>query len=343
MSTFFSFGTLADSKLPILKTKQTLDNLRYISADGSVTYFQRTSGSLLLSTNYRIYEIQKSSKNTQYYVHSTQSKKHILIQKNPTYQQFFDHRPLNEILISPYGSKDVRKVGVGTNPKFHLKDQWFTYYQPYSKKIHINNSVEESIKYDISLATTLNPYFIPDRVMSDSNTLFFTDVNQKGFPGVLKYTFSNKKLETYKKFQSPNTKVSICRINDHLIVAKSSFDSLEKGTTIYKVPFKNLTSSAEVILYQSAENDLINLVCVQNESVVYFIKTIKDESGKLTYEAASLNTKDKKLKVVGDLKFANQIINMDGNILISYLSNYYVLKGKSDYTEYDQLSKKEGE
>lgn len=329
----------ADTKLPILKTKQSLDNLRYISADGNITYYQRASGTLLLSTNYKVFEVSKSTKKTQYYVTATEAKKYVLIERNPTYHTFYDQRGINDILISGYGSDRSKLVGKGTDPQLHLGDQWYSFYQPYTKKLFMNNSSQESISFNVTLASTQNPYFIPSRIMPDANTVVFTDYNQKGFPGILAFSFSNKKVKVLKKYQSPNTQIKLCKINDKLIIAKTSFDSLERGTTISSISFKNFSAENEKIIYQSKENDIINLVCTDKDSLVYFFKTYRNEIGKLTYEAVSLNVKDKKVSVLGDLKFANQILNMDGNIFIPYLSNYYVLKGKSDFTDYDQLSK----
>ena len=57
-----TFTQEIDKPLPVLKTKQSLNNIRFISSDGKLTYFQRRSGDLQLSKNYLNYEIYESLK-----------------------------------------------------------------------------------------------------------------------------------------------------------------------------------------------------------------------------------------------------------------------------------------
>ena len=48
-----------------LKTKQDITKIRYLSNNGTVTYYQKTSGELQMSTNYNFKNVFKGSKNTE--------------------------------------------------------------------------------------------------------------------------------------------------------------------------------------------------------------------------------------------------------------------------------------
>ena len=57
----FSVRAMPEIELPEISTKQAISNLRFISKDGKFTYYQRRSGSLLLSTNLKVKKLEQKS------------------------------------------------------------------------------------------------------------------------------------------------------------------------------------------------------------------------------------------------------------------------------------------
>ena len=70
-------GIVKEIELPILMTKQDLNDIRYISNDGKFTYYQQPFGNLIFSTNYGVKEVIKLKPRTQFKLISTNSKKII--------------------------------------------------------------------------------------------------------------------------------------------------------------------------------------------------------------------------------------------------------------------------
>ena len=74
--------SLAKSKLPILMTKQAIDNIRYLSDDGKTTYFQNESGELWHSKNFRNKRLLKLKKRTQFLVYTSNTKRRVAVERS---------------------------------------------------------------------------------------------------------------------------------------------------------------------------------------------------------------------------------------------------------------------
>lgn len=110
-----------------LKTKQNEINIRFLEKDGNFTYYQRRSGDLILGKSYKVKEVLKSSKNSQYELIASEYRKKILITLNRSLYTFLSYVQNKEIFVVNFGSSETTKLGEGISPELHLKDQWASF------------------------------------------------------------------------------------------------------------------------------------------------------------------------------------------------------------------------
>ncbi len=173
--------------LPELLTKQAVSNIRYLSQDGKFTYYQKRSGSLLFSSNYKVTEMIKGELGTQYTVIGSPARKKIIIMQNETYHNFYSIRAKEKIFLAEFGESVVKEMAYGSAAKLHLDDSWFSYYDFYEKKLFFESTANSALKFSIKLNNKINPYFNPQVVMSDDNTVYYTDLGETGTPGIIQY------------------------------------------------------------------------------------------------------------------------------------------------------------
>ncbi len=329
-----------ESKLPILSTKQDISNLRFISSDGKFTYYQKSSGSFLLSTNYKVKESIKLSQNTHFQVKTSQARKWVIVSANEDYQTYYSPQSLWKIYKIPFGKSQSKFIGKGLAPLLHLNDEWISWFNPFERKIHFINLNKEALKFSIPTANIKNPYFIPEVIMLDNNRILFTDINKKGFPGILLFEINSRKITLFQKFETPNIKLEICRKNKHIYVARYGFDNIEQASVIRQIKSSSLDYTKSKLVYQSNKNDIGQMICHISDDFIYFIKNISNSNGKIIYEVAQLNTTNKQVKIISDISFATQLLEMDGHLLLPYNGSYRVLLGENNMTQFDLLKKK---
>lgn len=329
----------AQSKLPTLSTKQAIQNLRYFSKDGKVTYYQKSSGDLVFSTNYKATTILKGDKNTQYEIVSSRNKNNLVISKKSQFFTNYNLRKVDDIYKVKYGTDVAIKIGQGIKPQLHLDDSWISFFDPITKVITFQNIDNSAINFKIKTSNILNPYYVPKRIMLKEKSVLFTDINSEGYPGILHYEVGTKKLTTIQKYPTPNIKVEFCLVNSQILTAVSGFDSLEKGTEIrlFKKDSVNFSESTE--LYTSKHNDPLNIKCDIDDKNIYFVKHLEDDNKKINFEVVRLNITDKKEDIISDLKFVGQLIELDGSLYIPYHGQYYVLLGENNLTQFDLLKR----
>ena len=83
----------AKTQLPELLAKQSINNIRLISQDGKLTYYQKKSGSLFLSTNYKVSELIKGPADSHYTLVVGDFQRKIAIAQNENYHNYFSHKP----------------------------------------------------------------------------------------------------------------------------------------------------------------------------------------------------------------------------------------------------------
>lgn len=330
----------ARSKLPQLATKQSIENIRFLSHDGKYTLYQQNSGSLFLSTNYKVYEIIKGQQFSNYSVISSSARDSLLIEQDLSYQKNYSFYKDNKIFILKRGEDKVREFGEGRWARLHLDDKWISYLKPYERTL-VFKQINSGLEFKIKLNFRKNPFFIPEVVMINDNEVLYTDLNQDGHTGLIKYNRTSNKFDVALKIPDINRKIELCRNKNELYIADYGLNTNSQKTVIYNLKMNNIEMSNSKIIYESDNNDPLNMICDLNDESLYFVKNLEKERQRTSYEVVRFNLKDKKFDILSDVVFASQFINMDGNLLLPYLGVYYVLEGSSDLKKFDLLKKDE--
>ena len=137
-------------------------------------------------------------------------------------------------------------------------------------------------------------------------------------------------------------KAEICLNGESLVLGLFGIHFSNAGSSISRVllPLKeNKDFLKREALYTSELNDLGHLVCnLDNENIV-FIKNVGTSSIP-SFDAANLNSNNKKITPLSEIKTLSNIINMDGTLLTEEKGKYYIVKGDADYKSIDSLKAK---
>ncbi len=325
--------------LPELLAKQAIANLRFISSDGKFTYYQKRSGSLLYSSNYKVIELLKGEIGTQYTVFGSGKKKKLAFTQNNNFHNFYSLRANEKIFIADYGETQLREIGLGTNPQLHAEDNWLSYFNFYTRTIYFEHTVNSALKFTIKLNNRINPYFIPKIVMPDDNTVFYTDLSELGVHGLLEFKRNVGKSEIILKAPTPMAKLEICVQDNSLIVGTFGINFSNIGSIITKASlpltdFNNLSKGQTI--YTSIANDIGQLHCNMDKDIITFIKNIG--TGEVAeFDIVDLNITTKAIKFLSELKTISSIINMDGTLLTLEKGRYLIVKGNFDFKNIDAL------
>ena len=325
--------------LPVLKGKQSLDNIRFISQDGKFTYYQRRSGKLQLSTNYSNKEVLEGQKHTQYFIHSSPARNKLLIEQDNAFHREMGVNKVNKIHLVDFGGHESKLLAEGISPRLHRDDSYISIFYPKEKLIGVREVKDSKDKVLIELLNPLNPSFVPKVLMPTPNDVIYTDINKEGHQAFLIHAVLDKKMKTLYKAVYPGSKLEGCIVGEDLIVGEFPQVANMSGSRIVKIPlFNNENYLKTDIIYQAQNSDIGNMVC--NDNKVFFIKTMahnKKINLKET-EVASINLKTKEVTVLSDLEYVTQIISMDGMILAPLRGKYYIIKGKRNIVN-DALKK----
>ena len=323
--------------LPELLTKSEIRNLRYLSKDGSITYYQRRSGNLLLSTNYKVSEVISSKMGSQYQIQSTSAEKNLIISVDESFHTFFSVRHLKKLFVVPYGTKNATEIGWGLSPRLHLNDSWVSFYNPYQSTLIFKNLKTTALEFSIKVKSELNPFFIPQVVMLDDKTILYTDVNNKGINGILKYDRGLKTIKPIFKSAYSSQKIEICLGYNSLFIGEFGINDNDSGSIIAKINLNNFDVDKADVIYQSRNNDFGNIQCHFRKDFLYFIKNTSKVGGRIESDVVSFHHKKKIEKRLSKLKYVSQLISMGDKLLIPYRGKYYVLLGNKDMTKSDLL------
>ncbi len=335
-SFLISSFTEARINLPELLTKQSVSNIRLLTKDGKFTYYQKRSGSLLFATNYKVQEILKSEIGTEYTIYSTSSRKKMVILQNPNFHNFYSLRAKEKIFLLNYGESSPSEIGLGISPVLHLNDSWISFFDPYTKVISFENTTNSSLKFSIKLNNRLNPYFVPQVVMSDDNTVYYTDLSEVGIYGVLEFKRNLSKSEIIYKAKSPMMKIELCINQGSLIAGEFGFHFSPIGSSVSRslLPMKDFSKREN--LYSSQLNDLGHLVCDFDKDNIALIQNTGTMNSP-SFDIVNLNTNTKKITPLSEMKTISNIINMDGTLLTQEKGKYYIVKGETDFKNIDTL------
>lgn len=321
-----------------LLAKQATNNIRFISNDGKLTYYQKRSGQLLLSSNYKVYEILKGSLSNNYTIIATPARKKLVVMQNNNYHTFYSMRGLENIFIINFGQSFAREVGSGMSARLHNDDQWLSYYNPYNKIIYFEHTANTALKYQIKINARKNPYFIPQVVMYNEDQVAYTDMNEEGVVGVFLFKRSSGKSELKYKLNSPFSRLELCYTGNDLFIGEFGLPLTGPGSVIKKLKpldfenFKNVET-----IYTSSLNDPGNMNCREND-FLYFSKNIGATNSKAVYEIVQFDLKEKKEKVLTYFKSVTQMIDMDGVFLINEKGKTFIVKGNNNFKFIDILA-----
>lgn len=334
-----SFNQKAYSKiiLPELLAKQAVANIRFLSQDGKFTYYQKNSGSLLYSSNYKVFEMIKASSGTQYTVIGSNSRKKIIVMQNENFHTFYSLRSREKIYLVDFGGTTLREIGKGANAQLHQDDTWLSYYDYYSKTITFESTANSASRFSIKLNNRINPYFTPQVVMSDQNTIFYSDLGENGSVGLLQYQRTTGKSELVFKAKTPMVRAEICLNNNQLIMSLIGLNSSQEGTSISKIslPVTKDISNREIV-YTSPINDVGQLICNTSNNLITFIKNY-GESDQFITDVVELNLLTKEVKLLSEMRTITSVMNMDGTILAIDKGKYFIVKGNLDFKNIDSL------
>jgi hypothetical protein len=340
LNNFICFFILTSSfalATPKLQTKQAIQNLRYLTGDGTFSYLQQRSGSLIMSTNFSTLTILNKKQNTQYFLHSSEHAKKIIVEVDETFFNQINLLKTNEIYFGEIGKEKLEKIGEGRNPKLQLGDQWLLIYNPLERTIENYYLNDKSMKFKLTLANQVNPYFFPEYQLINPETIYYTDINSKGHAALLSYTSSNQEIKTIYKSNDIGRKIEFCIHENDTIVGLFNSEGIKKMTRMLRFKNNQFDSAPEVI-YESPLSDIGNMLC--EKEGIYFIKKLRDlpNNNALT-EVALLNLKTKAVKVLTKLDYVSQMVKMDDKILAPLRGDFYVIKGSADHSE-NSLGKK---
>jgi len=318
--------------LPIFAAKQSIENIRFVTFDGRYTYAQKRSGALTLSTSFRNEDVLENPPGTNYYVTSSKDRKRVAIEVEANWHQELDLTKNHTIYVAPYGATKVEKVGIGRFPRLHLNDEWLTWYDPKERAIHVQFIAVPDRHQIIKLGRKHNPYFMPEIVMLNPETVLYTDINDKGFAALLAWNMIDKRMTVVQKSAQSGTRLELCRYGDMIALGEFSYDDSNRGTAIY---YKASRAGAPSTLggfnnvYRVSENDLGQMVCARDS--VWFVKTMSEDktfNQRLT-EAVQLELPSGKVTAKTQLNYVTNLIEMDGRIILPFREQFYVLQGSS--------------
>jgi len=323
----FFAGMVTAAELPQFITKQSSENIRYLSSDAKFTYFQNNSGLLYLSTNYKNEEILNGAKNTQYNIVGSSERKYLLITKDETYHSIFTPlKPLGIYLLK-YGDKAAKKVGEGVAPQLHLQDTWLSFYMPETKSIRVISTQLNDISFNIKTLNQLNPYFIPNIVMFSKDDIFYTDLNENGLAGLIKFSKTLKAGAIVYKANSIEDKIELCKCSDKLFLGIFPLNLNGRDSSIFMAEVEKNKVLDIKKFYNSHEKDLGNMLCAAEE--LYFIKT-DTELGRRKYNVYKTKTSELGLTKLTDLNFVTQIIEQEDKVLVPFKDKTFVINIKNE-------------
>lgn len=313
------------------KTKQAIENIRFISHDGFYTYFQQNSGSLLLSKGFSTKTVFKDVEHTQYNVLGSQSKRKLIVTKDKTYYAHLNLKKTFEIFLLDYGEIDAEIIGEGILPKLHLKDTWISFFNPQTNTIHVNEIAGDKKKYSILLKAPNNSYHQPSVEMLKDNYLVYTDLTLDNKAQVIAYYPQTKQQDLVYQSANAGLENSLCFLNQLLIIGEFSKSDINLGSTIMSIDTVQSPSLKRIeTLYNTKSQDQGSMICLDQS--IYFKKerVNKDEDEDISMiiprqDLYSLTLPEKTLTAHTKTKNLGPVLLMDNRLIAVNNGDFYEL------------------
>ena len=306
-----------------LKTKQAVENIRFISQDSRFTYFQKNSGELSLSANFSTRPVFKDSSNTQYLVSGSSTRQKLIVTKDQSFYSFFSPQKMLDIYVIPFGGRDATFIGKGRYPKLHLKDTWISYYSTDNQILYFKELGGDKRAYQVALTAPTQAFHMPFVEMINDRLFVYTDLTTEFIPQTKTYYPQTKQSEIIYQSLNNGQKHSLCKQGDSLIISDFSKTFIDPVSSIMKVSIQGSPTLKNIkAIYNSDQADLGNLHCQDNK--VFFFKQ-RDNQERLMplYDLYSIDLASLMLKQHSLNQNMNQVFDMDGR-LMSIISGEFV-------------------
>jgi hypothetical protein len=316
-------STLSFSRTELIEftAKQNLQTLRHFFKQNDSNFYMKGKDTLSFSSNYKALPVLKDEISSDYGV-STIDNQNFLIWK-----KFDLHRRLSpnkdaEIFLFNSSTKDIERIGKGSYPKFLRGGKYISFYAYEKKQIVIINN-ENRNKVSRIRINAKSPYFVPSYELSALDNVYYTDINDKMFSGILTYNLETKKRETLYKTNQYAINIDLCSTKDNLYILESAANK-NSFANLYRLSHIEKDISKRDFLFQSSKGPAHSLKCNIEKERVYMIKTLSGLSGDIT-EVVSYDFKSKKAFVHTDLKFVTNLISIEDKLYVPYRKKVYVL------------------
>jgi hypothetical protein len=316
---------------PKFLTKHSPESLRYISIDGRMAYVQKKPGLLGLVSSFRSVDFLSETSTSDFNVTGSRDKVRLAIEAIPNAHTEYNLIKNHKIFIVQWGNSQAKEVAQGRASRLHLKDEWLTYFNAYDQVLHILNLVT-SKKYEIKLSVKANPFFVPEAIMINSETVIYTDVNEAGIAAMVAFNLVTSKSTIIYKASQSATRLELCRNNDYLALGEFPYEGVERGSKIMhiKLPNTGLNLTGYDTVYATVEQDVGNMVCLADS--IFFIKSLgvnKVLKTKMT-DAVRLDLKTQKVETKTNMGTLTQLLEMDGRVLVPFRGDFFVIEGPNN-------------
>lgn len=333
------------SVLPRLQTKQEIGNIRFLAQSGKFTYFQRYSGGLYLSTNYKVQEVLKGKQGAQFTIFGSSDQKKLILTYTESLHTYINAKKNRRIMVMNFGESLATNVGIGTAPQLHLADRWVSFYDTEIRTLLFKSLDASAPEFRITITNRHSPYFVPSALMLSNESILFTDLNSNNIPGIISYNRKNGELTPFFKSKNNAKKLEICMNESSIFILEAGITEDSSGTTIYQFPKVSSDTKPSPHLekfnavdisrlgdaiYQSSENDIGQILCHSDNKRIFFVKNlgkIQKNSPISRSEIASLNLDNKQVSILSKFEQAQNIFSMDGLILTLHKGEYRIVDG----------------
>lgn len=306
--------------LPELITKQDATNIRYLTRDGKFTYYQRRSGDLLLGTNFNVTEVLKSEMGTQYNVIGHQDGNWLVIRQVNHYHRSYDPRLNGKIYRVKRGEINTIELGEGVAPELHLNGAWVSFYEPHTRLINFKSLDNPQIGFNIQTPSKLNPFFFPSASMTDDQTALYIDMNEKGESALIRFNRIDGKTKVLFKPDGVARRLELCAGFGKVYLGAFPYQQMQGASEIWEIDKDKGPSKP---LYASSVPDLGHMVCNHTEGKIFFSKGFK-QGESIRHDIHALTLSNGETQAISDLRYATQVINHDGLLLIPFQGKYLV-------------------
>lgn len=298
--------------------------------DGRTVYIQKKPGVLGLVSSFRAVDFLSDSSASDVLVTGSHNKIRLAIEVIPNAHLEYNLIKNHKIFIVNWGNAQAKEVGQGKAARLHLKDDWITFYDGYSRILHIHDLPSQK-KYEIKLSTKSNPFFIPEVIMVSSDHVTYTDINEDGYAALISYNLSTKISSIIYRSPQTGTRLELCREESYMAIGEFPYDGVNRGSKIMHIKLQGQINLAGYsTIYNSAVPDIGNIVCTKD--AVFFIKTMGQNKvlTTKTTDAVKLDINSQKLEEKTSLGNVTQLLEMDGRVMVPFRGEFYVIEGISN-------------